>query len=206
MRRQSGPPPWDPLMRLSARLLLLLLLAAVTLGAQAQYKWTDHDGTVSYGDQPGKDAEHVERIGAISGPADVNSDALARLPFEIRKAAHDFPVVLYARADCAPCDEARAFLKSRNIPYSERLINSSEDINAFHKQGGTNLLPSVNVGRQMLRGFEAGSWSEALASAGYPRDLPLPRDWQWAVATPLAPPPPPPPSADGSSPDGTDTR
>jgi glutaredoxin len=186
-------------MRLCARPLLFLLFSSAALCAQAQYKWTDHDGQVSYGDQPGKDAEHVERIGAVSGPADVNSDALARLPFEIRKAAHDFPVVLYARADCQPCDDARAFLKARNIPYSERLINSREDADAFRKLGGTNLLPAVSVGRQMLRGFEAGAWSEALATAGYPRDLPLPRDWQWAVATPLAPPAPP-PAPDGAPP------
>jgi glutaredoxin len=191
-----------------ARPLLFLLLAAGALAAQAQYKWTDRDGQVSYGDQPAKDAEHVERIGAVSGPADVNSDALAGLPYEIRKAAHDFPAVLYAHADCPPCDTARAFLRARNIPYTERLINGPEDIEAFRKLGGSNTIPALSVGRQMLRGFEAGAWSEALASAGYPRDLPLPRDWQWAVATPLVPPPPPPApaAADDSSPPAGDLR
>ncbi len=175
-------------MPLFSRPLVFLVLFAAAFGAHAQYKWTDHDGVVSYGDQPGKDAEHVERIGAISGPTDTNSDALARLPFEIRVAAHDFPVVLYASPECQPCDSARAFLKSRNVPYSERSVSSREDLDAYHRLGGKNMLPGATVGRQMLHGFEAGAWSEALATAGYPRDIPLPRDWQWAAATPLAPP------------------
>jgi glutaredoxin len=172
-----------------ARLLVLLTFAFGAIGVHAQYKWTDHEGVVSYGDQPAKDAEHVERIGTLAGPADTSSDALARLPFEIRIAAHDFPVVLYARPDCQPCDDARAFLKSRNVPFSERIVNSQSDLDAFHRLGGKSVLPAAHVGRQMLQGFESGAWSEALATAGYPRDVPLPRDWQWAAATPLAPPP-----------------
>jgi hypothetical protein len=186
-------------MRSCARSLLLLALLCTGPGAHAQYKWTDHDGVVSYGDQPSKDAEHVEHLGSVLSPAQAASDALARLPFEIRKAAHDFPVVLYARPDCQPCDTGRAFLKSRNVPYTERTVLTREDLDAFRKLGGTDILPSMSVGRQMLRGFEAGAWSESLATAGYPRDVPLPRDWQWAAATPLAPPAETPPPADSAA-------
>jgi len=186
-------------MRLFGRLLLTLLLLFPVLAVQAQYKWTDHDGVVSYGDQPSKDAEHIERLGNVLGPADAARDALARLPFEIRKAAQDFPVVLYARNECQPCDAARAFLKARNVPYSERSVATREDVDAFEKGMRGNLLPTLGVGRQLLRGFDAGAWSEALATAGYPRDIPLPRDWTWPAATPLAPPPNPPPPPDSTA-------
>lgn len=187
-------------MRLLSRPLLLAALLFASMAVHAQYKWTDHDGVVSYGDQPSKDAEHVERLGSLA-PADAVRDALARLPFEVRKAAQDFPVVLYARSECQPCDTARAFLKSRNVPYSERSVSTREDIDAFEKSlGGTHILPTLSVGRQVLRGFESGAWSEALATAGYPRDVPLPRDWTWAAATPLAPPPNPAPPPDNTTP------
>ena len=185
-----GLPRLAPPMFLWVTLLCALLCAPPC--AQAQYKWTDRDGAVSYGDQPGADARNVERIGVTAGPADSGSEALARLPYEIRVAVHDFPVVLYAAPDCLPCDEARAFLKSHNVPFAERTVGSPEDLDAYQRLGGRKVIPAMTVGRQMLHGFEAGAWSDALAAAGYPRDLPLPRNWRWAAATPLAPPPPAP--------------
>jgi len=187
-------------MLIFCRPFLPFLLLFPVLAAQAQYKWTDRDGVVSYGDQPSKDAEHIERLGNVLAPVDSVRDALARLPFEIRKAAQDFPVVLYARDECQPCEAARAFLKSRNVPYSERSVTTREDMDAFEKGLRGNLLPTLSVGRQLLRGFDSGAWSEALATAGYPRDIPLPRDWTWPAATPLAPPPNPAPPPENTTP------
>jgi len=171
---------------LPALLLPLLLLSCLT--AQAQYKWTEGDGTVGYGDQPTAEARNVERIGAIGGA--LANDPLAGLPFEIRRVARDFPVVLYARQDCRVCDEARAFLRARAIPYQEKTVLSREDIDAFRQLGGGEQLPAASVGRQVLRGFDANAWSEALLGAGYPQGIPLPRGYQWAAATPLATRPP----------------
>lgn len=167
-----------------ARLLVLMASLALGAGAQAQYKWTDSQGRVAYGDQPPKDARQVEKLAAVSASGGATLD---NLPFEIRRAANDFPVVLYVGADCQPCTEARNFLKIHNIPFSERSISSQADVAAFKDLGGAKLLPAVTIGRQMLHGFEAGAWSGALLIAGYPRDVPLPRDWKWAEPVPLAP-------------------
>ncbi len=52
----------------------------------------------------------------------------------------------------------------------------------------------------MLRGFESGAWSEALATVGYPRGVPLPRNWQWPAPAPLARPPAAPPPDGAASP------
>lgn len=175
----------------------LLLLPAY--GAQAQYKWIDADGHASYGDQPPKDAHGVVQLGPVNGALD-SPDSLAALPYEIRHAAKDFPVTLYARTDCHVCDDARAFLRSRAIPYTEHSVVTVADIEAFHQLGGGEQLPALSIGRQVLRGYEPVSWSESLAAAGYPQGIPLPRSWRWASATPLAPPAPAPaPAGDGTA-------
>jgi glutaredoxin len=164
---------------------LLLLLPAYC--AQAQYKWVDADGHASYGDQPPKDARNVVQLGPVNGALD-SPDSLSTLPYEIRRAAQDFPVTLYARADCHVCDDARAFLRARAIPYAERSVVTAADIEAFHLLGGGDQLPAVTIGRQVLRGYEPVSWGETLSAAGYPQGVSLPRSWRWASATPLAPP------------------
>ncbi len=166
---------------------LLLLLPA--LCAQAQYKWTDPNGQVSYGDQPPRDARQVERIEAAAGPA-VAADDLATLPFEIRRAAQNFPVTLYAAVgpQCAPCTDARSFLKAHAIPFVEHSVSTSKDAAAFQALGGGTQLPALSVGRSFLRGFAPDTWAETLKNAGYPEGIALPSTWQWPAATPLTPP------------------
>lgn len=178
-------PRWPK--RHAALALAALLVACGSV--HAQYKWTDRDGHTGYGDQPPTDATAVERLANFSIRSD-NGDALAQLPFELRRAVRNFPVVLYTRSECPPCDQGRAYLKSRNVPFAERQVASQADIEAFRKAGGADALPALGIGRQMLRGYESGAWSEALATAGYPQDVPLPRNWQWPAPAPLAPPPP----------------
>jgi hypothetical protein len=117
--------------RFPLRLALALLLAAASAAAPAQYKWTDADGHVGYGDQPPRDARQVERIDTTS--LATPGDALAALPFEVRRAAHNFPAVLYAApgSDCGPCNSARSFLRGRGIPFTERTVGTATDLAAF---------------------------------------------------------------------------
>jgi len=175
-------------MRLRAATLLLLLAACSAL---AQYKWTEPQGQTGYGDQAPRDATHVERLGTMGSSAADLSDSLEQLPYEIRRAAKDFPVVLYAQASCPICDDGRAFLKAHAIPFSERTIATREDIEAFRQLGAGEQLPALAVGRRIVRGFESSLWGEALADAGYPQGIPLPNNWQWPAAKPLVPPAPP---------------
>lgn len=175
-------------------LALLLLLAGVC--AQAQYRWVGADGQVNYGDQPPKDARQLEQLGPVNGVID-RPDAIFELPYEVRRAAQDFPVMLYARPECHVCDDARAFLKARAIPFAERSVITRADIVAFHELGGGDQLPALSVGRQMLRGYEPVSWGETLSVVGYPQGVPLPGSWRWPTPTPLAPTP-----AAGSAPAG----
>jgi glutaredoxin len=181
------------LLRVAAFFLILPAFCA-----QAQYKWTERDGSVSYGDQPPRGALHVERLSPSSGASEA-ADPLIGLPFEIRRAAKDFPVVLYVHADCPPCDDARGFLKRRAIPFSERTVATAEDFAAYQRLGGGQQFPAVAIGRQLLRGYEPNTWSDALLGAGYPQGTPLPRNWQWPAPAPLVPPPAPAPDANAAA-------
>jgi glutaredoxin len=172
----------------------LILAAPCTF---AQYKWVDADGHVTYGDQPPKEARKLEQLGPVNGSIDT-VDALAGLPYEIRRAARDFPVTLFARDDCHVCDDARAYLRAHGVPYAERSVITRGDIEAFRRLGGGEQLPAVQIGRQVLQGYEPVAWGEALANAGYPQGIALPRTWRWSAASPLAPvaPSPTPPAGD----------
>lgn len=166
----------------AAALGALLMLAAA--GVQAQYKWTDATGRVVYGDNPPRDARNVQRIDGRGASGE--ADAMAALPFETRRAAQQFPVLLYTTADCNPCDAGRQLLRARGIPYAERTIASKEDSEQMTKLGYGERLPVLTVGRQVQKEFETKAWHSALDTAGYPRAAQLPRGWT-PVATPLTP-------------------
>lgn len=164
------------------RALIALLLAPAW--AAAQYKWTDADGRIVYGDNPPRDARNIQRIDARGAAGE--ADSLAALPFELRRAAREFPVVLYTTSDCPPCEAARALLRARGIPYTERTVTTPQDLEALEKLGHGKRLPVLAVGRQTQREFEAGAWNALLDAAGYPRASMLPRTWQPAAPQPLA--------------------
>jgi hypothetical protein len=152
--------------------------------AEAQYKWTDAAGRTIYGDNPPRDAKNVQRIDARGASGE--ADALSALPFEARRAAQQFPVLLYTTLNCVPCDSARELLKARGVPYGERTVSTKEDSDQLEKLGLGNRLPVMTVGRQVQREFETGAWHAALDAAGYPRAGQLPRNWPIAPV-PLTP-------------------
>lgn len=164
--------------------VLLALAAAAAAPAWAQYKWTDATGRVVYGDNPPRDARNIQRIDARGASGD--ADALATLPYETRRAAQQFPVVLYTTPECAPCDAGRQLLRARGVPYAERTVISKDDSDALARLGHGERLPIMTVGRQTQKEFETNAWHAALDAAGYPRGGQLPRGWT-PVAAPLAP-------------------
>ncbi|HXF45490.1 MAG TPA: glutaredoxin family protein [Burkholderiaceae bacterium] len=164
---------------------VLIALSLAPAFACAQYKWIDADGRVAYGDNPPRDARNVQRVDARGASGE--ADALAALPFELRRTARDFPVTLYTTRDCAPCEAARALLAARGIPYAERTVTTPHDLEALEKLGHGKRLPVLTVGRQVQREFEAGAWNALLDAAGYPRASQLPRTWQQPAPQPLAP-------------------
>lgn len=169
------------------RVLPVLLLLCAT-GAQAQlYKWVGPDGKVSYSDvPPAKATVPVEKK-----PVPGGSGANAALPYELAEAVKQHPVTLYTAAKCTPCDDGRVLLIKRGIPFTEKTVTSSEDMQKMRQAGGDKQLPLLVVGRNTMSGFETTAWSNTLTSAGYPVTSILPKNYQQAAAEPAAPAPPP---------------
>lgn len=167
--------------------LLPLSLAVVALfpaQAEAQYKWVARDGTVSYGDRLPNENVESRKVGQTVTAADLNS----ALPFAVKTVADKHPVVLYSGSDCAPCDQSRAHLIKRGIPFTEKRINTAADAQAMEKLGFSDSnVPTLAVGRQKQVGFEASAFDNLLDIAGYPKTSLLPPGYRTPSAEPLTP-------------------
>src|SRR3954447_6585399 len=99
-------------MRATRPILAMLLLSAAAAHAQL-YKWVGPDGKVTYSDAPppaaARKMEAKPLVSSVGGTAD--------LPFELAEAVRNSPVTLYTAAKCGPCDEGRALLSARGIPF-----------------------------------------------------------------------------------------
>jgi hypothetical protein len=176
------------LRRASVLAVVAALLAAAPTLATAQFKWVDETGRVTYSDLPPPPGTEVIRVG---GPLPARSEA-SDLPAVLKQPAASYPVVLYTTSDCSACQQARAFLAQRGIPFTERTVRSAADAEAFRRLGFTETaLPALTVGRERTLGFESGAWAGLLDAAGYPSRSVLPRGFQpappRALSAPAAP-------------------
>ena len=165
-----------------------LVVAAAAAHGQT-YKWKDAAGVVHYSDTPpAKGTAQVLR-------PDNRPEAAPSLPYELARALKLHPVTLYTTARCDACDQGRALLRARGIPFAEKTVTTPEDRQALHGIGGKDELPLLVVGRRQMTGFAAAAWNEALDSASYPREAMLPPGYRTGAAEAAAPaslPAPPP--------------
>lgn len=150
-------------------LCAVLLLAAGCAQADGLYRWVDKDGKVHYGDVPADEATGIEKKKFGSDHAPDNAD----LPYETRRASESFPVTLYVASNCAePCQQGRDLLNKRGIPFSEKSLQTRQEIDDFKRQTGSETTPTLAVGKSYLKGFQAEQWQSELNSAGYPKTAP----------------------------------
>lgn len=162
-------------------LALVLGLAAFSASAQGVYRIVGPDGRVSYADQP-PPAANAKALGTA---ASAGSDSGAQLPFQLRQVATRYPVTLYTSKDCAPCNSGRNLLNARGIPYSEKLVETSEDGDALKRLSGQAALPLLTIGGQQLKGYSDTEWTQFLDAAGYPKSSALPGNYRRPAASPL---------------------
>ena len=151
-----------------ARNTLIAVLAATLAMAPVQaaklYKWVDENGNVSYQDRPppegaGRVEERTLREGGGSGnPAAAGAAARS-------------PVTLYMVPKCSSCDEVRAYLKKRQIPFTE--INVSEkNLQAQQemvRKIGQLSVPTITIGSKVMHGYIESLLAGELDQAGYPK-------------------------------------
>ena len=167
-----------PLHRLSTTALLLIAAGAM---AQPIYRNVDKNGKVTFSDRaPAASTEPAK------GPQAASAEpSNAGLPYELRQVAQRYPVTLYSGEECAPCSTARSMLTSRGIPFEERTVKSSPDVEALQRLSAQTSLPLLTIGAQQLKGFSDSEWSQYLDAAGYPKSNSLPATYRNPPARPL---------------------
>ena len=165
--------------RLAATAAALLVLAAGA--AHAQFKVVGPDGKVTYTDRapPAVEGRVAPVVKGDSGSGE------AALPFALRQVVTKFPVTLYTASQCDACEQGRALLTRRGIPFSERTATTPEDRDAWQRLVGGQEAPVLKVGAQVMRGFTSTTWDETLDLAGYPRQSQLPPNYKAPAAQPL---------------------
>jgi hypothetical protein len=72
--------------------------------------------------------------------------------------------------------QARELLKARGTPFSEKTVATQEEIDALKKLAGEAVVPTLQVGRQVQRGFSSELYDKLLDAAAYPGRRPPARE------------------------------
>jgi glutaredoxin len=171
-------------MRCKAILPVLFALACACLAVPAAaqvYTWKDAQGVTHYGDAP-PPGRQARALGGGTQPAPSSG-----LPYALARAVQDFPVVLYTSERCDACDQGRALLRGRGIPFAERTVATRADEQVLRNLSGKSEVPLLFVGRRKLAGFQAAAWNEALTAAAYPPASLLPPGYRETAPQPAAP-------------------
>jgi hypothetical protein len=148
--------------------VLALNILAPTVQAVDMYRWVDSSGIVHYSDMPSADAEKLDprKFSDQVAPGD-------DLPYAARIARQNFPVTLYVGAGCVDiCNQARSLLNKRGIPYVEKALHTKDEVDAFRKLTGSEIVPTLAVGKSYLKGLLYEQWHSELDNAGYPKIAP----------------------------------
>lgn len=167
-----------------AFLLSTFVLLASSASAQQVYRSIDKTGKPVFSDQPpAANAQPAAPRSAVS--ASDGGVVASGLPYELQQVVQRYPVTLYTREDCAPCDSGRALLNTRGVPFNERQVKSAQDAEALQRLSGESSLPLLTIGAQQLKGFADGTWSQYLDAAGYPKSVRLPAGYRNPPAQPM---------------------
>lgn len=137
---------------------LALALAMSAAQADKLYKWVDKDGRVSYHDRPPTDGGYRVEEKSLSSKAG-GEEAVDRPA-----------VVLYSAPNCPSCDQAREYLKRRQVPFTDK--NAASDLKVqeeLKKKAGALTVPVLLVGEKVMKGYLESLLEGELDQAGYPK-------------------------------------
>jgi glutaredoxin len=154
------------------------------------YRWTDARGQVNYGDRPPPDAQNLLRIDLRA----IGEQVQSMLPYQVRRAAATYPVMLFTANKCPPCNTAREFLAKRGVPFAERTIVTGDDSVELKRLTGAEGVPVATVGTASLIGFDPDEWNVTLDASGYPKTSQLTPNFRQEPARPLTQKEKPPPA------------
>jgi glutaredoxin len=178
---------------LQACLGVFAMIGLVSLSSlvQAQkYKWIGPNGKMVYSDTPPPANAKKLISKSMQGTAQQSN---VKFPPDLDIAVRKNPVTLYATVSstpCAACNEARNMLKQNGIPFTEKTIDTKDDVEKLRQVSGDTQLPLLLVSRAKFAGFDPVEWRTALSTAGYPETSILPKDYRYPAPEPAAPPAP----------------
>ena len=147
---------------------IVVMLGFVSPVAHAElYKWVGKDGKISYSDTPPpEDAKKIEKKRLNDRVTEGDG-----LTFATKNAMKKFPVSMFA-TDCGdPCDNGKALLAKRGVPYT--LKNPEKNLadgKELKKLVGALEVPALQIGKDKgIKGFNEDAWNAALDAAGYPK-------------------------------------
>jgi glutaredoxin len=146
---------------------IFLCLAPMLVSAQQQmFRYIDRDGRVVYTDTaPPADARSVQqkRLGG-------NFIETSEAPYALQIAQQRNPVTLFSGA-CGPlCEQARALLNRRGVPFQDIDPSQPRELEKLKQITGDQQVPVLVVGSAtVLKGIEEEKWQAALDQAGYPK-------------------------------------
>jgi glutaredoxin len=146
-------------MKRSMIFLVSMVLAGQALAVE-MYRWVDEKGRVQYSDQrPPSNARNVQIIGKSGARTDLVAP-------EADKNAKP-PVTLYSSGCGAPCDQAKALLDQRAIPYTIKDATDPAVASEVKKLTGAQEVPVLTIGSNVHKGFERTLWNSVLDAAGH---------------------------------------
>jgi glutaredoxin-like YruB-family protein len=136
--------------------LLATLLLAPAMALADVYKWTDASGQVHYGDAPAPSAK------ARKVEVEVNTYKGVKYTFPPPKpvAARRKDVVMYTTQSCGYCKQARRYFEAKDIPYTEYDIEKDETARLEHERLGGRGVPLIQVGEQLVHGFDTARFEK----------------------------------------------
>lgn len=142
-------------------IFLLAGLVASSAGA-AVYRWVDADGRIYYSDSPPKqsNAKSVKLPSNTVAP-------VTPVPKAKPAMATGEKVRLYTTAWCGYCKKARAHLASRNIPFEDIDIETTDRGQREYRELGGNGVPVIFVGSQRMDGYDQGGVEGMLKAGGW---------------------------------------
>jgi glutaredoxin len=153
-------------MRTNHLLASILLFVSLASTAQIVYLGRNADGSVTTSSQPPADYKPVPftPLPPQSAQSATQSQSSARVPSPTagRSGATMAPqgLVLYAADWCPYCRQARQYLKSQGIAYTEINIDTPDGSQAFDvaRGSGSRGIPFLVSGQKQIRGFNTVSY------------------------------------------------
>lgn len=147
-------------------IMLILMIPALfiaTAEATRLFKVVDQYGNVSYQSRPAP-----LDPGVISEEKDFNIGK-EKSDNSLASIARKNPVIIYSAPNCNSCNEARDFLDSLKIPYTDKNAQASIEVsNELKKVSGALTVPVITIGKKVLQGYTRPWLESELDKAGYP--------------------------------------